>query len=119
MSHKNNLRPHTFDQKSKGMGFFSFLGFNKKNNLQEFIAKGAIIIDVRTPAEYASGHILGSKNIPLDNIKEQIENIKKLNKPVIACCRSGIRSSQAVSILKQHNFECINGGSWDSLQHKL
>ncbi|WP_088393262.1 rhodanese-like domain-containing protein [Flavobacterium davisii] len=119
MSHKNKLRAHTFGKKSKGMGFFSFLGLDKKNNLQDFINRGAVIIDVRTPNEYSSGHISGSKNIPLDDIKQEIENIKKLNKPVIACCRSGIRSSQAVSILKQHNFECINGGSWDSLQHKL
>ncbi|AEW86937.1 rhodanese-like domain-containing protein [Flavobacterium columnare NBRC 100251 = ATCC 23463] len=119
MSHKNNLRAHTFDEKSKGMGFFRFLGFDKKNDLQNFINKGAVIVDVRTANEYASGHISGSKNIPLDTIKQQAENIKKLNKPVIACCRSGMRSSQAVSILKQHNIECINGGSWDSLQNKL
>nr|WP_258930430.1 rhodanese-like domain-containing protein [Flavobacterium oreochromis] len=50
------------------MGFFSFLGFDKKNELQDFINKEAIIIDVRTSNEYASGHISGSKTyllIPL------------------------------------------------------
>nr|WP_309597793.1 rhodanese-like domain-containing protein [Flavobacterium oreochromis] len=62
---------------------------------------------------------IGIKNIPLDTVEKEIENIKKLNKPVIVCCRSGMRSGQAVSILKHHNVKCINGGSWDSLQNKL
>ena len=45
--------------------------------------------------------------------------IKKWNKPVIACCRSGMRSAQATSILKQHGIDCINGGGWQSLESKL
>ena len=103
------------------MGIFSFLGFGAKTNdtVNDFVARGAVIIDVRTTGEYASGHITNSKNIPLDSLLKQIDSIKKLNKPVIACCRSGMRSSQAVSILKQHQVECMNGGSWDSLQAKL
>jgi apurinic endonuclease APN1 len=47
------------------------------------------------------------------------DDIKKLNKPVIACCRSGMRSGQATSILKQNGIECINGGGWNSLAQKL
>lgn len=103
------------------MGIFSFLGFGGKttNNIADFMERGALIIDVRTTGEFASGHISNSKNIPLDSLLKQIDSIKKLNKPVIACCRSGMRSSQAVSILKQHQVECMNGGSWDSLQAKL
>ena len=46
-------------------------------------------------------------------------DIKKLNKPVIACCASGMRSSQATSILKKNGIEVINGGGWKSLQSKL
>jgi len=102
------------------MGILDLLGFgNKTNSIQEFRAKGAIIIDVRTPGEFASGHIKGSKNIPLDTISSKIVEIKKLNKPVIACCRSGMRSGQATSILKQNGIECLNGGGWDSLERKL
>ncbi|MBP9794054.1 MAG: rhodanese-like domain-containing protein [Flavobacterium sp.] len=102
------------------MGILDLLGFgNKTNSIQEFRAKGAIIIDVRTPGEFASGHIKGSKNIPLDTISSKIVEIKKLNKPVIACCRSGMRSGQATSILKQNGIEVINGGGWDSLNQKL
>ena len=78
------------------MGLLSILGLSgKSENIKEFIDKGAIIIDVRTPGEFQGGHIKGSKNIPLNTLGNQIESIKKFNKPVIACCASGMRSAQA------------------------
>jgi len=92
---------------------------NKSENIQDYVAKGAVIIDVRSNGEFASGHIKGSKNIPLDTIAAKIQEIKKLNKPVIACCRSGMRSAQAASILKQNGIDTINGGGWEGLQSKL
>ncbi len=102
------------------MGILDILGFGKKSDdIKEFVEKGAIVIDVRTYEEFASGHIKGSKNIPLQVIGSKINDIKKLNKPVIACCRSGMRSAQATSILKQHGIDCINGGGWNSLENKL
>lgn len=102
------------------MGLLDFLGFgNKSQSIQEFIAKGAIIIDVRSPGEFAGGHIKGSKNIPLNEISTKIDEIKKQNKPVITCCASGMRSSQATSILKQNGIDALNGGGWQSLQSKL
>ena len=102
------------------MGLLDFLGFgNKSQSIQEFIAKGAIIIDVRSPGEFAGGHIKGSRNIPLNEISTKIDEIKNQNKPVITCCASGMRSSQATSILKQNGIDALNGGGWQSLQRKL
>jgi len=102
------------------MGLLDFLGLgNKSESIQEFVEKGAIIIDVRSPGEFAGGHIKGAKNIPLNEIGAKINEIKKLNKPIIACCASGMRSSQATSVLKQNGVEAINGGGWQSLQSKL
>lgn len=102
------------------MGILDFLGFgNKSNQIAEFIKKDAIIIDVRTYEEFASGHIINSKNIPLQIIDSKINDIKKLNKPVIVCCKSGMRSAQAYSILKRNGIETLNGGGWNSLQRKL
>lgn len=102
------------------MGILDMLGFgNKTNEIAEYTQKGAVIIDVRTYEEFASGHIKGSKNIPLQVIASKINDIKKLNKPVIACCRSGMRSAQATSILKQNGIDCINGGGWQSLESKI
>ena len=102
------------------MGILDFLGFGTKtNDVQEYVQKGAIILDVRTPSEFKDGHIKGSKNIALQTVNGQVETIKKWNKPVIACCKSGMRSAQATSILKQNGIDCINGGGWTSLENKL
>lgn len=102
------------------MGILDFLGFgDKSKQIAEFTEKGAVIIDVRTYEEFAGGHIKNSKNIPLQVIESKINDIKKLNKPVILCCRTGNRSGMASMILKRNGIEAMNGGGWQSLQSKL
>lgn len=102
------------------MGLLSMLGLSgKQENVTEFMAKGAVIIDVRTPGEYQGGHIKGSKNIPLNVLSDKLSEIKKWNKPVIACCASGMRSAQATSVLKSNGVDAMNGGGWSSLENKL
>jgi phage shock protein E len=91
----------------------------KTESVKDFMDKGAVIIDVRTVGEFREGHIKGAKNIPLDTVFSKVEEIKKLNKPVIVCCRSGMRSAQANSILKNSGIDCMNGGGWQSLESKL
>ncbi|NQX82360.1 MAG: rhodanese-like domain-containing protein [Flavobacteriaceae bacterium] len=98
------------------MGLASLLGLSSsKNKVKEFINKGALIVDVRTKGEYNSNHIGGSINIPLDTISNKAKELKQRQKPIILCCASGIRSKQATSILKSHDIECINGGSWTNI----
>lgn len=98
------------------MGILSALfGSKPKVDLGELIANGAQIIDVRTPQEYKTGHIKGSKNIPLDKLNSQIGNINK-NKPVITCCASGMRSGSAKGILAKAGFDVHNGGGWTNLR---
>ena len=94
------------------MGILDFLGFgNKSAQIAAFKERNAIIIDVRTYEEFAGGHIQNSKNIPLQIIESKISDIKKLNKPVIACCRSGNRSGMAKTMLNQQGLtEVYNGG---------
>lgn len=88
-------------------------------NFSELHKNGASIIDVRTPGEFSMGHIKGSKNIPLQNLHNQLKKINK-NKPVIVCCASGARSSSARRLLKNEGFEEVhNGGGWQHLQSKL
>ena len=77
------------------------------------IADGAILIDVRTPSEYSNGKPKSSTNIPLDKIGGKIDKIKKLNKPIVLCCASGIRSGKATSLLKSNGIEAYNGGGWN------
>jgi phage shock protein E len=102
------------------MGLFDMLGFGSKTeNVKDFVDRGAVIIDVRTVGEFQQGHIKGAKNIPLDMIFSKVAEIKKLNKPVIVYCRSGMRSSQAASVLKNSGIEVMNGGGYESLESKL
>lgn len=102
------------------MGFFSNLFSSKPAvDYAEMVKNGAIIVDVRTPGEFAQGHIKGAVNIPLDTIRNRVAELKKKNKPVITCCRSGARSGSAKSILTDAGIECYNGGAWDSLQNNL
>lgn len=92
--------------------FGSMFGTDSSSVVKEMIAKGAVIIDVRSPAEFQGGHVAGSVNIPLQIIDGKIEEIKAMNKPVVLCCASGNRSGQATYILQAQGVECENGGSW-------
>lgn len=100
------------------MGLFSIFS-NKTDRLKEFIDRGAVVVDVRSSAEFKGGHVKGAKNIPLQVISGKVAEIKKLNKPVILCCASGMRSAQATSLLKREGVECVNGGSWQKVQRSL
>lgn len=97
------------------MGLFNIFKSDKTDNISEYLEKGAVVIDVRTVAEFNDGHVEGSKNIVLDTIENHIDEIKAYNKPVITCCRSGARSGNAENILKDHGVDCINGGPWQNV----
>jgi phage shock protein E len=90
--------------------------FGKSTDLRALLQEGAVVIDVRSPLEYATGHMKGSRNIPLEKLSERFEEIRKLNKPVITVCRSGMRSNTASSFLKGKGLNAVNGGPWTSLQ---
>lgn len=102
------------------MSFFSKLFHSAPPvDYAELVKNGAIIVDVRTPGEFAQGHIKGSVNIPLDTIRNRVSELKNKNKTIITCCRSGARSGTAKSILADAGVECYNGGAWDGLNNVL
>ena len=83
--------------------------FGKSNaDLIPVVQAGAIILDVRTPQEFATGHVDGAINIPVQELERRIKEVQRLNKPVITYCRSGMRSGQAVQIMKKHGVEAFN-----------
>lgn len=91
-------------------------GFGPKVDFAALLANGGIILDVRSPAEYNSGHVKGSMNIPLNTLQGQLSKLKK-DKPVITCCASGMRSGSAKAMLSANGFaEVHNGGSWQNLK---
>lgn len=89
-------------------------------NYSELVKNGAIILDVRSKGEYASGHIKGSMNISVDTLGNNLGKLKDKNKTIITCCASGMRSASAKSILASKGYTQVhNGGGWSSLQNKL
>ena len=98
--------------------FFKNL-FKPVADFSKLLKEGAVIIDVRSPGEYDSGHISGSKNIPLDRINKEIQKIKNFKKPIITVCQSGARSRMARSILTAAGIETYNGGAWAGVKNKI
>ncbi len=95
------------------------LGLGPDVDFQQLVARGAIVIDVRTPEEFRSGHLRGAINIPLDHLQSQLTTLKKKNAPLITVCRSGARSKAAADILRKNGLEAYNGGGWTSLRSKI
>lgn len=84
--------------------------------------KPAVIIDVRTPEEYAAGHITGAVNIPYEQIASGITQVKGLKKdsPILVYCRSGRRSGIAKATLEQQGYkQVLDGGAMDALSKSL
>lgn len=78
-------------------------------------------VDVRSEMEFSTGHVKGAVNIPLDQIQRRYTEIKGLgNTPVVFYCRSGNRSGQAVTYLRQLGIDNIyNGGALEDVQYYL
>ena len=67
--------------------------------------KDAVVIDVRAPGEYAQGHILNARNIPLGELDARLNEIERYKeKPLILSCGRGDQSASAASALRKHGF---------------
>lgn len=91
------------------MGFMDMFKQNYESiNVNDiYDVKGANIIDVRTKDEYKQHHLVGSKNIPLDNILADKFNLDK-NKKYYLVCQSGARSGMACNILQSKGYDVVN-----------
>ena len=88
--------------------------------------KNAVIIDVRTPEEFAESHLPEANNFPVDTLSQNIETIKKLqrDKPLLVYCRSGKRSARAAEKLKNlgvNSLYNLKGGikAWSDANNPL
>ena len=72
------------------------------------VAHGARLIDVRTDAEFASGHIDGAENIPVSDVPGWGAKIDDKDKPVVLYCASGLRSGKAVKELRRQGFTAVH-----------
>lgn len=99
----------------------SFFDFFKQPDINEGVQEwkndhGAVLLDVRTSNEYRQGHIQGSRNIPLQNIRKAKNSLQDPDQAIYIYCLSGARSAQAVSELKAMGYTKVKniGGinSW-------
>jgi len=76
---------------------------------------GAMLVDVRSPAEFVRGNAPGTINIPLPELASRLSEIPK-SAPVVLCCASGTRSGMARMVLKKHGYpQVYNAGTWSTL----
>ena len=68
---------------------------------------GATLLDVRTRQEYGMGHAEGFQNIPVDELRDRLDQIEP-GKPVYVMCQSGLRSYIACRLLAGHGYEAYN-----------
>ena len=95
-------------------------GLSANDAVQLINREKAVVVDVCEPAEYAVGHIVGSKNIPLGDLQAKLAGaVKNKSLPLILVCQSGARSARAVATAKTLGFEqaqSLGGGlaAWKS-----
>jgi phage shock protein E len=105
---------------SCGAGLLLASGINREQ-VRAWQEKGAVVIDVRTPEEYQSGHLTGSTNVPLAEIEGRIAKVAPdKSKPILLHCQSGGRSSRAEALLEKQGYtEVHNLGGYKDAQKLL
>lgn len=73
------------------------------------VADGALLLDVRTPGEFADGHVQGALNIPVQELEARVAELDA-SRPVVVYCRSGNRSGTAATMLRARGFEVTDLG---------
>jgi phage shock protein E len=101
--------------------FFFGGGGDRGVDIPALVADGALIVDVRTAGEFASGNISGSIHIPYDQILHEIEPYApEKDRAIIVYCLSGARSGAAKrSLLGAGYTNVVNGGSFRSMRSIL
>lgn len=80
------------------------------------IENGALIVDVRSVAEYQSGHYPGAINIPVDQVQKRVDEFGGKENPIIVYCASGGRSGSAKSFLESIGFTNVtNAGGLSNM----
>ncbi|PKO44443.1 MAG: sulfurtransferase [Betaproteobacteria bacterium HGW-Betaproteobacteria-3] len=66
----------------------------------------AVVIDINEPAEFAAGHVVGARNVPLGQLEQQLPNtVKNKALPLVIVCATGSRSSRALAVAKKLGYE--------------
>lgn len=74
---------------------------------RQLVQGGARLVDVRTPGEFAAGHLDGALNVPVQDLAGNLKKIGPKDKPVVVYCASGARSATAARMLKANGFATV------------
>ena len=81
-------------------------GLDPTGAVQLINREKGVVVDVCEPAEFAAGHVVGAKNIPLADLEAKLATaVKNKTLPLILVCQSGARSGRAVAIAKKLGYE--------------
>ncbi|AYV22671.1 MULTISPECIES: rhodanese-like domain-containing protein [Vibrio] len=84
----------------------------------QMIEQGAMVVDVRTPDEFADGHLANAVNYPLSDIDKYFANVDK-STPIVVYCRSGNRSGKAMDYLTSVGFSNVhNAGGLEEMREQ-
>ncbi len=85
-------------------------------DLKALLDGKALVVDVRTPGEFASGHHPRAVNIPVDQVQSRIAEFGDKKKPVVVYCGSGVRSGKAKVALEAAGYTSVtNAGGFRDL----
>ena len=91
-------------------GYFMFMkgGDVSSAEARQLVESGARLVDVRTPREFAAGHIPGAINIPVQQLDSRLGELQPKGTAIVVYCRSGTRSGNAARMLKNAGFEVVH-----------
>jgi len=75
---------------------------------RQLVAAGARLVDVRSPEEYARGHLPGAVNIPVQELDRRMAEVGPRDGEVVLYCRSGSRSARATEMLRRQGFSKVH-----------
>lgn len=91
------------------MYFFAPRGDTSAAKAQSLVAAGAVLLDVRTPGEFARGHIEGARNIPIDSLGARLADLgPPASTTVVVYCQTGARSTRAARTLRDAGFTSVH-----------
>lgn len=101
------------------MGFLAGLFGGKRISGAEarrLVERGAVLLDVRSPGEFAGGHIEGAINLPVQELHARLGEVGERTRAVVVYCRSGVRSASASATLRRAGFAAVHDlggiGNW-------
>ena len=84
-------------------------GLSPNQAVQMINREKAQVIDVCSAEEYAAGHLVGARHVPLDQLEKQLDGVaRSKTQPLILVCASGIRSKRAVAVAKKLGYEKVH-----------